>query len=324
SVTGDGLHTGLVIEGNTIYGNAVNGLDMDGVQNSVIRNNVIYANGRHAVRAFNVDSAAGPANFVIANNTLLASAGNWPIKLTQDNGGHAIFNNILLGSGGSGGLSVENTNLTTASNLLTDNVDAGGSSYSLAAWQALGYGSGSAVAPGSSVLFINAAAGDYRPASGSPAIDAGRASLQGIAAPANDILDAARPVGGGYDIGAHEQGGTPGSGGGSGGDTGGGSGGGTGDGGSTGGGGTTPCTSGCSKVLQLNWNPNTESDVAGYNVYHGTTSGVYTDVFWVGNTTSYQYTATVAGNHYFAISAVDTSQNESPKSAEVVMSVTFQ
>ncbi|HHO67505.1 MAG TPA: hypothetical protein ENK12_00605, partial [Gammaproteobacteria bacterium] len=48
SVTGDGLHTGLVIEGNTIYGNAVNGLDMDGVQNSVIRNNVIYANGRHA------------------------------------------------------------------------------------------------------------------------------------------------------------------------------------------------------------------------------------------------------------------------------------
>lgn len=68
----------------------------------------------------------------------------------------------------------------------------------------------------------------------------------------------------------------------------------------------------------IQWNANVESDLAGYRVYRGTTSGVYTQMQDVGNVTSYQWNGLTPGQtHYFVVTAYDTSNNESSNSAQV-------
>ncbi|RMH35376.1 MAG: fibronectin type III domain-containing protein, partial [Nitrospirae bacterium] len=68
----------------------------------------------------------------------------------------------------------------------------------------------------------------------------------------------------------------------------------------------------------LTWDPNTESDLAGYNVYQGTSSGIYGPPINVGNTTTYTVTGLQDGQQYFfAVTAYDTSGNESGPSNEV-------
>ena len=71
-------------------------------------------------------------------------------------------------------------------------------------------------------------------------------------------------------------------------------------------------------ALTLAWDPNTEDDLAGYRVYFGTQSGDYGSIIDVGNVTEY----TVTGldpetRYYFALTAYDTSWNESDFSEEV-------
>ena len=72
----------------------------------------------------------------------------------------------------------------------------------------------------------------------------------------------------------------------------------------------------------LSWNPNSEPYLAGYRVYHGTVSGTYPDQVDVGNVVTYQWNALTRGQtHFFAITAYDTSNNESLKSSEVSKAV---
>jgi hypothetical protein len=69
--------------------------------------------------------------------------------------------------------------------------------------------------------------------------------------------------------------------------------------------------------LYLEWNPNGESDLAGYKVYYGTASGSYGNPIVVGNVTTYELTGLDAGvRYYVSITAYDTSDNESEKSDE--------
>lgn len=91
SVGGDGLHSGLVIDGNVLFQNVANGLDMDGVERSIIQNNVIYTTA--AMQCVDSRSmASGPADLTIVNNTLsVPNGGGWAIKLTEDGGGHVIL-----------------------------------------------------------------------------------------------------------------------------------------------------------------------------------------------------------------------------------------
>jgi parallel beta-helix repeat protein len=207
SVGGDGLHSGLLIDSNVVYSNTGNGLDMDGVQDSTIQNNLIYGNGRNAVRAFLVDSAAGPKNLRIVNNTLAVPAGGgWAVKLTEDGGGHVVFNNILWAeSGASGSLAVANTSFASDFNITVDrfSVDGDTSTISLAAMKSTGHDSSSALSS-ASALFVNAASADYRLKSASPALNAGRPSLNGVSAPAIDILGVSRPLPAAPDAGAYE------------------------------------------------------------------------------------------------------------------------
>lgn len=69
----------------------------------------------------------------------------------------------------------------------------------------------------------------------------------------------------------------------------------------------------------VGWTANGEGDLAGYLVYHGTVAGVYYESFVV---TAPTVTKVFTGlydwtPHFFAVSAYDTSNNESAKSAVV-------
>ncbi len=70
----------------------------------------------------------------------------------------------------------------------------------------------------------------------------------------------------------------------------------------------------------LNWTPNTEPDVAKYNIYRkigAAPTRIAADLYAsvpVG-TTTFVDTVTVDGDYFYAITAVDTANNQSPLSA---------
>jgi len=202
---GDGIHADLVISNNVIHQNKANGLDMDGVQYSEISNNLIYSNGRHAIRAFRIDAAQGPRALKIINNTCVVPAGyGWGIKLTDDLGGHSIFNNILaISSGGQGSIFAESKTLFSDANIADGRFSRGGTVVGLDAWRKLGRDLRSAVASPAE-LFSSPGTGDYDLSPHSIAIDAGLDTLGTGTAPSHDIRSISRPQGKGIDIGAIE------------------------------------------------------------------------------------------------------------------------
>ena len=72
--------------------------------------------------------------------------------------------------------------------------------------------------------------------------------------------------------------------------------------------------------IAFSWNANTEPDLAGYKLYVGRASGVYTasgSPKNMGTATSGTFTIDDNGVWYFALTAIDTSNNESGYSTEV-------
>ncbi|MDO8955978.1 MAG: fibronectin type III domain-containing protein, partial [Deltaproteobacteria bacterium] len=58
--------------------------------------------------------------------------------------------------------------------------------------------------------------------------------------------------------------------------------------------------------IRLAWDPNTESDLAGYKVYYGTASGTYGTPVDAGNVTIYTLTSlTLAQTYFVAVTAYD-------------------
>ena len=71
-------------------------------------------------------------------------------------------------------------------------------------------------------------------------------------------------------------------------------------------------------MVLIKWNPNHEDDLAGYKIYYGTHSRRYSNAVDVGLVTSYTISNLETGkNYYFALTAYDTSGNESYFSNEV-------
>jgi len=68
----------------------------------------------------------------------------------------------------------------------------------------------------------------------------------------------------------------------------------------------------------LLWDPNTETDLAGYKVYYGSASRSYGAPIAIGRQTSHTLTQLPAGTYYFAVTAYNTSGLESGFSNEVV------
>ena len=72
------------------------------------------------------------------------------------------------------------------------------------------------------------------------------------------------------------------------------------------------------ETITVSWNANTESDLSGYKIYYGTSSGSYDDEVDVGNTTSFSINNLVVGTtYYFVVTAYDFSGNESGFSKEI-------
>lgn len=70
--------------------------------------------------------------------------------------------------------------------------------------------------------------------------------------------------------------------------------------------------------LTLSWDQNPETDIAGYRVHWGTTSGHYTETRDVGNFTTYKVTGLAQGTtYYFVVTAYNTIGLESLPSEEV-------
>jgi hypothetical protein len=74
--------------------------------------------------------------------------------------------------------------------------------------------------------------------------------------------------------------------------------------------------------VTLAWDPNTESDLAGYKVYFGTAPGTYGTPITLGTQTTYTVTGLPPGTWYFAVTAYNTSGLESAYSNEVSTVVT--
>jgi hypothetical protein len=74
--------------------------------------------------------------------------------------------------------------------------------------------------------------------------------------------------------------------------------------------------------LTIAWDPNMESNPAGYRIHYGNTTGNYSTHLDVGNVTTYTITNLIAGEtYYFVASAYDSFGNESPYSDELSGSV---
>lgn len=210
SVGGDGIISGLLVEKNIVYSAAQNGLNMDGVQDSTIQNNLVFGNTRHALRAYRIDGAQGPRNLKIINNTFVVpgTSAGWAIALSEDGGGHVIFNNILIKEGtGGGSIRVDNLNFSSNHNAVIDRFsrDNENTTIGLATWRTFGPDKDqNSFLSTSSDLFVNPAADNYQLRAGSPAIDAGISALAGISVPSADIAGIPRPRGPASDMGAHE------------------------------------------------------------------------------------------------------------------------
>jgi hypothetical protein len=75
---------------------------------------------------------------------------------------------------------------------------------------------------------------------------------------------------------------------------------------------------GIASSLHVTWNANTDSDLAGYKVYYGTQSNTYGTPVPIVDAASYDIPNVQAGSTYYvAVSAYDSSNNESVKSAEL-------
>jgi hypothetical protein len=85
---------------------------------------------------------------------------------------------------------------------------------------------------------------------------------------------------------------------------------------------TLAITAPVSTKATLTWNPNTETDLAGYKVYVGTASRTYGAPVDLGNATTFEVINLQRGQtYYFAITAYDTSGNGSLYSTEVSKSI---
>ena len=78
--------------------------------------------------------------------------------------------------------------------------------------------------------------------------------------------------------------------------------------------------------ISVVWNENPEFEqVAGYNLYYGTESGIYTTMVDVGNITSDELSQLIIGEtYYFAVTAYTAAGLESEYSQELAYTVTAQ
>ncbi|MBI1818602.1 MAG: right-handed parallel beta-helix repeat-containing protein [Deltaproteobacteria bacterium] len=211
---GDGIINDALVEANVIHDNGVGGaaaINLASVRTSLIRNNLLYNN--HASGIAGWDDGDGNEwgtrdNRFVGNTIVQASNGRFAIGLKDGSINNQVLNNILIHPGARGSLEVDPSSqpgLQSDYNVVVNVFSDDSTFYSFAAWQGFGFDAHSFIAAPAAV-FVNAAADDYHLASGSPAIDAGTP----VDVLPNDLDGGVRPQGLGFDIGAYEADGAPG------------------------------------------------------------------------------------------------------------------
>ena len=76
-------------------------------------------------------------------------------------------------------------------------------------------------------------------------------------------------------------------------------------------------TSAHAGTVNIAWDPSPDSSVIGYYVYVGTTSGVYTETYDVGNATTFSYNAAEGSRLYFTVAAYAPGPLVGARSSEV-------
>jgi len=207
---GDGIISGALVENNLIVNNGLGGgaaINMDGVQDSTIRNNLLYNNHASGITAFQFNGAQGPKGLQIYHNTVdNASDARWVLLINNSAGPCTVRNNIFINRNSAKGCidyltGTDIANFDSDYNVL-DKVtpNDGGTTYTLAQWQALGHESHSVTAS-VGALFVDTASGNYHLAVGSPAIDAGAT----LGAVTGDREGNSRPSGLASDMGCFER-----------------------------------------------------------------------------------------------------------------------
>ncbi|MGE5608618.1 MAG: fibronectin type III domain-containing protein, partial [Bacillota bacterium] len=206
---GDGIITGAIIEGNTVYNNSVGGgagLNFDGVSNSTVRNNLFYNNSSNAIALYQVDGTQGARNNVIVNNTIVQpNTGYYAVSIVSGSSassGNKVFNNILIGRSGAIGIdSASRSGFVSDYNAVNDKLSTDASSpISFSSWRSATGQDAHSFIGSTTNLFANYSGNDYHLATSSPAVDTGTSN----SAPVTDKDGKARPAGAGYDIGAYE------------------------------------------------------------------------------------------------------------------------
>jgi hypothetical protein len=79
---------------------------------------------------------------------------------------------------------------------------------------------------------------------------------------------------------------------------------------------------GVAQSVAITWNPNAESDIAGYKIYYGQVTRNYDYVLDVNRNTDYTISSLPdTGVYYFAVTAYDVAGNESNYSEEVTIHI---
>jgi hypothetical protein len=214
SLGGDGVITGALVSGNTIWNNGLgggSGINMDGVQNSRVENNLIYDAQASGISLYQIDGGGPSSGNEVVNNTIhQATGGRWALNIQDGAVNTTILNNILVSQHATrGAIDVSADSLPGLKSdynavISRFTANGGNSNLTLAQWQSqTGQDAHSLVAT-PSALFENWSAGDYRLQAGSPAINKGTDEL----APAVDLFGNPRPAGA-VDIGAIEFGAGP-------------------------------------------------------------------------------------------------------------------
>ena len=180
-------------------------------QNYVVKNNKIVNNtnnvGGIAIWTDNCSNPNTPANYLVANNTIVGNSGA-AVQVVSPSGPITIRNNILSPTNHCGLELPQKSSVTQTNsdhNIFNSNdrticVEGSNPNTSLIKWQSEYSKDKNSKVATLAELFVNPAANDYRLKPGSPAINTGL----NLSEVATDIINTARPQGSKTDIGAYE------------------------------------------------------------------------------------------------------------------------
>jgi parallel beta-helix repeat protein len=196
-VGGDGIIENWLVENNIVHDNGgPAAINLDGDVHGIARNNVIFNQPKNGISIYGGPSGWGNGavdshDNVFVNNTIYMPNGSGAaLNLSPLAANNVLFNNIAYSK--SVGINAENGNPRNSHD------------YNLVSGYSGTTASQHESSPNAGGLFVNVSNGDFRLSAGSAALDKGAASFGGKAAPTTDLLEAARPQGGGTDIGAYE------------------------------------------------------------------------------------------------------------------------